>query len=1089
MYKLTSQSSCMLAVLLSASLTSTVCMAAIDLANAPLETGSTVDPNIMFLIDDSGSMQQGMMPEGLEDSASVSGNCSTNTYAGQSVCYYDMSGRVFLASSHLNKLYYNPTVTYKVPKYADGSTVPTVSFTSARVDGYNSSSTTVNLSNSYRAVMSAAASGTSTGAKANFAISPDGKVAAAFYYTFKPGCSNAYSDSCYDYKTPSTTSEKQNFANWFSFYRTRILASKAGIGDAFFQQGTAMRVGYAGINNLDSMKGVRQFSGSNRTNFFTWLYGVKADGGTPLRSALNRTGEYYSTKEPWRTDPANSSSALLECRQNFTILMTDGYYSAETVMTEQDNNQGPTITGPKGKSYTYQPVSPFASSQSNTLADVAMFYWRNELDAGWSSSEKLANTVPSSSENPAFWQHMVTFGVGFGVSGTINPKSAFDAISNNGSITWPSTGTDTGKIDDLLHAAVNSRGGFFSASNPEVFASELANTLSTIAERVGTSSNIAATAINSLQTESNLYQARYIAGEWSGDLWAYDTSDTSTPLWKATDQMPAPAARKIFYGADNGAAKEFLWTNLSTAERLALTGGDVLNYVRGDSSKEKRNGGSFRNRIRILGDLVNSSPELVEAPYDLNFQRYGWTGAASYRAFLQSAASRPAMIYVGANDGMLHGFNADNGTEVFAYIPKSVMDPLPSSTTNVLNLYAQPNYSHRYSVDGSPVVADVYINNSWRSILLGSQGRGGNGLFALDVTNPAAISTANVLWDKTYAELGQYLGTPQITRTKNGTWVAIVGYGYNNTTQQSGIMIINLADGTVLKKIATGVGTSSDPNGMSEVNLLDIDNDGNTDWVFGADYHGYVWKFDLSASSESAWALAYNGQPLFQAKNGSGGRQKITGGLLSSVEAKTGKVWLFFGTGSYLGVNDPSNQDQQSWYGIMDGQIIAGRSVLEQRIISNVGEQRVISDVSAMGVNSRGWYMDLIDTRERIVDPPLMVGTELVMNTTIPDTNVCNPSGSGYLMAVAPYTGSRLKQTFFDINNDNQFDNSDKVTVASQLTVVSGIKVSSLNSVTRLAKVGDLIKSFNNCEGGCIESRSIDPTRNVGMQSWRELSN
>ena len=1089
MFRRTWQQRSFYLLILSAVLTSTVCQAAIDLASAPLETGTTVDPNIMFLIDDSGSMQQGMMPEGLEDSASVSSSCSTNSYAGQSVCYYSMSGRVFLTSSHLNKLYYNPTVTYKVPKYADGTSLPAVSFTSARVDGYNSNSTTVNLSTSYRAVMSAAASGTSTGAKANFAVSPDAKVAPAFYYTFKTGCSNAYSDSCYDYNSLSSTTDKQNFANWFSFYRTRLLAAKAGIGDAFFQQGTAMRVGYAGINNMGSLKGVRQFSGSNRTNFFTWLYGVDADGGTPLRSALDKAGEYYSTKEPWRTDPTSSSSALLECRQNFTIMMTDGYYSSETVMSEQDNNQGPTITGPKGKTYTYQPVSPFASSQSNTLADVAMYYWRNELDAGWASSEKLANTVPSSADDPAFWQHMVTFGVGFGVTGTVNAKSAFDAISNNGSISWPSTSTDSGKIDDLLHAAVNGRGGFFSASNPEIFASELSNTLSTIAERVGTSSNIAATAINSLQTESNLYQARYIAGEWSGDLWAYDTGNTTTPIWKATEQMPSAVARKIYFGTSAGTANEFLWSNLSSAERTALASSDILNYVRGDTSKEKRNGGSLRNRIRILGDLVNSSPELVEAPYDLNYQRYGWDGAASYRTFLQNTASRQSMIYVGGNDGMLHGFNADTGSEVFAYIPKTVMDPLPAQTVNVLNLYAQANYSHRYSVDGSPVVADVYLNNSWRSILLGSQGRGGNGLFALDVTNPSAITAASVLWDRTYTELGQYLGTPQVTRTESGKWVVVVGYGYNNSTNQSGILIINLADGTVLKKIPTGAGTSADANGMSELNLLDIDNDGNTDWVFGADYHGYVWKFDLSASSEAAWTLAYNGLPLFQAKSAGNVRQKITGGLLASIDAKTGKVWLFFGTGSYLGVNDPSNQDQQSWYGIMDGEIIAGRTVLEQRTISNVGEQRVISNVSAMANSSRGWYMDLIDARERIVDPPLMVGTELVMNTTIPDTNVCNPSGAGYLMAVSPYTGSRLKQTFFDINDDNQFDNDDKVTVGSELTIVSGIKVSSLNSVTRLAKVGDLIKSFNNCEGGCIESRSIDPSRNTGMQSWRELSN
>ncbi|MDZ7870271.1 MAG: PilC/PilY family type IV pilus protein [Rheinheimera sp.] len=276
---------------------------------------------------------------------------------------------------------------------------------------------------------------------------------------------------------------------------------------------------------------------------------------------------------------------------------------------------------------------------------------------------------------------------------------------------------------------------------------------------------------------------------------------------------------------------------------------------------------------------------------------------------------------------------------------------------------------------------------------------------------------------------------------------------------------------------------------MAEVNLLDVDADGNTDWVYGADLHGNVWKFDISSTSTSAWNIAYSGQPLFQAKNGSGTRQMVTGGVLASVQPTTGKVWLFFGTGRYLNVNDPSNADQQTWYGIMDGATISGRTELDSRTITNVGEERVITSANSLTAGKKGWYMDLIDTRERIVDMPLMVGPELVMNTTIPDTNVCNPSGSGYLMAVSPYTGARLKKSFFDLDDDDNFDEDDKVTVSGNPTIVSGIKVSSLNSVTRLAKIGDIIKSFNNCEGGCIESRTIDPTRNTGMQSWHELTN
>ena len=1079
-------------LLCGALLASGTVQAAIDIASAPLETGSTVDPNIMFLLDDSGSMLQGMMPENLEDNANVNDSCSKSTHAGMSMCYYNTTGRAYLASAHLNKLYYDPTITYPVPTKADGTTFGPATYTAAKVDGYVSGSSTVNLSSGYRAIMASGSVG--TGAKTVFAISPGGNAGAAFYYNYTSGCMNSvYSDSCYTQKALSGAAEQQNFANWYSYHRTRLLAAKAGIGSAFHQQSTAMRVGYGSINEMASKVGVRQFSGTSRTAFFNWLYTLPPDsGGTPLRSALTSAGNYFKTEEPWRVDPTNSSSALLECRQTFTILMTDGYYNDSASGGEHDNVAGSTITGPKGRTYTYTAKNPFAYNTKDTLADIAMNFWKNDLDAGWAANRKMENTVPTSAANPAFWQHMVTFGVGFGVQGSVNPTTAFNAINSGASVPWASPSTDPGKIDDMLHAAVNSRGSFFSASNPKAFSDGLADTLSAIAERIGTSSNIAATAINSLQSESNLYQARYVAGEWTGDLWAYDTEDTVTPIWKATDVMPAHGSRNLLYGADSGTAKTFTWSNLSTAEKTVLGNvSTVLDYLRGDTTLEKRNpGGIYRNRGKILGDLVNSSPELVEAPYDLSYHRYNWTGANSYRTFIEGAAkTRTPMLYVGANDGMLHGFNANTGVEVMGYIPRAVMAPLPSDTVSVLKKYSEPTYSHKFSVDGSPVVADVYIGGEWRSVLIGSMGRGGNGLFAIDVTNPGSITASKVLWDKTFSELGSYLGTPQVTRTKTGQWVIVAGYGYNNSTNQSGLLVIDIATGNIVKQLATGQGTAGDPNGMAEVNLLDVDADGNTDWVYGADLHGNVWKFDISSTSTSAWNIAYSGQPLFQAKNGSGTRQMVTGGVLASVQPTTGKVWLFFGTGRYLNVNDPSNADQQTWYGIMDGATISGRTELDSRTITNVGTERVITAANSLTAGKKGWYMDLIDTRERIVDMPLMVGPELVMNTTIPDTNVCNPSGSGYLMAVSPYTGARLKKSFFDLDGNDNFDEDDKVTVSGSPTIVSGIKVSSLNSVTRLAKIGDIIKSFNNCEGGCIESRTIDPTRNTGMQSWRELTN
>ena len=1081
-------------LLLSAALGASTAEAAIDISSAPLETGTAVPPNILFILDDSGSMNLNTMPDGL---FSTPGTCETKSPTKQRYDELDFvkcasKGRRFMASSHLNKVYYNPATTYQVPPSPSGA-YATPSYTSVRINGYSTSSTpaTLNLSTGYRALFRWFEPSNTHYAISNSDSSFDAGDAFYFRFNNSSGCStNPKQDSCYDLVQMSTQSaaQQENFAIWFSFYRTRLMASKAGISRAFDSQTDSIRVGYGAINISPVIRaGVGAFNPGQRTAFFSWLHGKTATSTTPLNRALNAAGTYFKTDDPWRTDPNVTSSAMLECRQNFTILMTDGYYTDSSSVGDQDSTDGTLITGPKGKSYTYKAGNPFKDGVSNSLADVAMKYWKEDLKTN------LPNTVPYSGANPAFWQHMVTFGVGLGVEGSIKPAStAFDAINSSAAVTWGAINTNEGKIDDLLHAGVNSRGGFFSADDPTKFAEGLSATLNTIQERVGSASNIAATAINSLQTESNLYQARYIAGQWSGDLWSYAVNDINTPVWKASEKLPAPSSRKIFVGNGSTSARNFTWANLTTAEKTALANdANIVDYLRGDQSKEKLKGGVYRDRLSALGDFVNSSPELVGKPIDMSYHRYSWAGASAYRTFLNEpeVKSRAPMIYVGGNDGMVHGFNSSTGVEVFAFIPSAVMAPV-SAGLSVLKKYSEPTYAHRFSVDGSPVVADVYIDDGWKSLLIGGMGRGGNSLYAIDVTNPETVSASSVLWDKSFAELGVYLGKPQVHRMESGNWAIVVGYGINNTSHKSGLLVIDVKTGNVLKKIPTTAGAVGDPNGMSEVNVLDIDNDGAIDWVYGGDLHGNVWKFDLSAASSSSWVVANSGLPLFQAKDASGNRQKITGGVMSSIDPKTGKSWVFFGTGQYLNQDDPSNTQTQTWYGIIDGPSVGSRSELAQRIMTNVGDVRVVTEADTLGVGKKGWYMDLIDPRERIVDLPVVVGSDLVMNTMIPDTNVCNPSGSGFVMAVSPYIGARLKRTFFDVNKDGVTGgSSDRVTVAGQEVEVSGKSTTSLNSVPTFSKKGDKIVALLNCENANVCEELVNLNKNVGLQSWHEVGN
>ncbi len=1085
-------------LLVSALFAASTVQAAINIAQAPLETGTAVDPNILFVLDDSGSMRWGFMPDELDTDFNLGNDCSSSTmdYAGAKALACSASGRKYLASSHLNTVYFDPAENYPVPLKPDGvNYYPTPSFTSAPHNGYDSSSSKVDLSSKYYALIADYYYPNRNGTY-GFAISDstsDRNPSPAFYFKYRTGCTqNERSDSCYDYVNVANlgAAEKQKFANWFSFYRTRMMLAKSGVSAAFQSQLQSMRVGYGAINSGVITADVAPFGGGNRSGFFSWLHGKQATGGTPLLTALDTAGQYYQGDKPWLTVPSDPRSAKLECRQSFTILMTDGYYDGSvSAGGNQDGSDGSTITGPNNPDYTYKASDPFRDGESNTLADVAMKYWKTDL------RPDLANTVPVPlpNLNPAFWQHMVTFGVGLGVTGSVTAQQGFDAVTSKSAVNWWGGSEKQNKINDLLHASVNGRGGFFSANKPSTFASGLANTLANISARAGSASNIAATAINSLQTESNVYQARFIAGEWAGDLWSYKVDDVSTPVWKASEQLPAPAARNIWFGSSGstGNAKAFVWSEMSAAEQKAFNNdAAVVDYIRGDRSKEKKNGGLYRDRTSLLGDLVNSSPELVSAPVDMSYHRYSWSGASSYRSFLESnVKSRPSVIYVGGNDGMLHGFNADTGRELLAFIPAAVMAPIGGQTVNVLKKYSEQNYQHMFSVDGSPTVVDVFDGNNWRSVLLGSQGRGGNALFALDVTDPARFGGNNVLWDKSFAELGVYLGEPQVFRLNSGHWALVAGYGYNNSSEQSGILLIDVLTGNIIKKLPTGKGSASDSNGMSEISTLDINNDGNIDWVYGGDLHGHVWKFDLSSASEAGWIIANNGQPLFSAVNAQNKRQSVTGGVLANIDPKTGKAWVFFGTGRYLNQDDPSNAEQQTMYGIIDGPTVSSRAELDARTITTVGDKRVVSYAAQLSVGKKGWYMDLVDTHERIVDMPSMLGGDLVLNTTIPDTNVCNPSGSGYIMAVSAYSGSRLKKIFFDSSGDKNFDNSDKVQISGTATDVSGIRVGSLNSVVTFAKNGSNVLALANCDGVNMCGTAVNASVARQMLSWHEISN
>lgn len=1145
--------------------------APLNLSNVPLYLGGSVDSNVIFMIDDSGSMHFELMPDQLR---TQSGNNSTNDSLGPTYMFprgntglygggdnstnnvpsfrfkasetSNINERITAAyyRSHThNTAYYNPAVKY-IPWPNDDNTGPYVSWGGTSGNSNPESAyhhpirtskgainlTTVNTSTASWTVCTSPIPG-ANGCSSQTVVSRS--FYPAVYYHFTGGeiwNVNNYQQVEIRSTTPTYSGhgrenrsdcvngvctyaqEIQNFANWYTYYRSRLLASQGSIGRAFSSQRENMRVGFgtlnAGSTNIDGVntsrivRGVRPFSGTNRTAFFNQLYErTYPFSGTTLREALDAAGQYYSrtdSKGPWGENPgtgSETSSEHLSCRQSFTVLMTDGYWSDTSFSSanNQDGSNGLVIKRPDsaaGEDFQYKPLAPFSDNYSNTLADVAMKYWKNDLRTD------LDNRVPTTIQNPAFWQHMVTFGVSLGLAGTIMPETAFAAISSNSTIAWPEpVGFTSSKIDDLLHASVNSRGGFFSAEDPDTFANDLSSVLSAIQDREESSASSVALNSGSISSTSRVFQARFDSRDWSGQLLSFAINTTPgenlgnlimPAEWDARNLIPTANNRKIIT-YDGSSGKPFRYLDINQAQRDSLKNEATLNYLRGDKSNEMSNNGEFRNRKFLLGDIINSNPALVAAPV----QRYpdNWGPGAPenvnpYSTFREDNKSRLPVVYVGANDGMLHAFNANTGAEIFGYVPGALFERLSLLTT--------PEYTHRYYVDGSPTIVDAFDSNGniWKSVLVSGLGSGGQGIFALDVTNPD-VSTADestlankVLWeytDKTdadSADMGYTFGQPSIVRLQNGQWAALFSGGYNNISDNSGdgtandsttgnavLYLIDLFDGTFIAKFDTKNGTAEDPtengrpNGFASPAAIDVDGDSIVDFIYAGDLFGNMWKIDVSHPEKEKWGFAFGTQadpePFFKACFGNDceGVDKNKVQPITTrpqiVRHPTSKGFLvMFGTGKYfeIGDNSATGQITQSFYAIWDKAEntltpIVRSNLLQQKIDSEVrvsgSDYRVTSNKIIDWANQKGWFIDLIspgatsNLGERQVSNAIIRNGKVIFTTLLPSDDPCLYGGSSWLMELDFISGSRLDYSPFDINDDGSFDSTDYICIAN----------------------------------------------------------
>ena len=737
---------------------------------------------------------------------------------------------------------------------------------------------------------------------------------------------------------------------------------------------------------------------------------------SPIAGLLKAAQDYYVAKNP----PTSNG-----CTANrYVVLVTDGLPTMDLA-----GNAWPPLGSTAAAGYavtaTFNADGSLATTNSRALTDTI-----NTLAA--LKAAKIKTFV-------------IALGAGVANSTSVVGETLTSMAVAGGSSTYYSAQSVT-----QLNAAMQ-----------QILATILAETAATSA------SSVNSTGIN---TKSVAYQGKFTTSDtfqdWTGNLLAFpinpttgqiDTTLTSA-LWSAQAQLDAQnwdTGRFIVtWDPVAHAGAPFLWNStnptLGIASGTALgaaletftpdtSGQDVLQFLRGSNAQEQRNGGQFRNRTHKLGDVVDSAPLYVAAPG-------GPWQQSSYFAFEAMYANRESLIYIGANDGMLHAFDAATGNEKFAYAPNGVWSDL----IKLVNPYY--NEQHWFYVDGSPNAADLqFADNSWHTVLLGSESAGGSSIFALDVTNPSNFtneaSVANeVLWEFTDGNMGLTYSAPMGVYTAAG-FAVVFGNGYNSPTGQPYLYALSPQTGAVMAKInlcgaVPAACNAALPNGLSSVTSMNTSGLLSTpaNVLYAGDLQGNLWRVNISNANPALWTVSV----LFKARDSLGNPQPITVGpavtLNPLAPSLTGSM-VYFGTGQFLSVADLSNTQVQSIYGVYDSggapALPLLRSSLVQQTMTNVtgtttgGATVALRELSNNAVtlpSKHGWYVDLtLSSGERNVTAPALFNGTLQVVTYQPNPNACTSGGNSWYMVFNYSTGGATTVPQFDWNGNSGVTNVDLV--------------------------------------------------------------
>ena len=865
----------------------------VDLLATPPELTTTVDPNVVVTFDDSGSMMATSLPD------SLSGSYGNKYYfsPGTNLIYFDPAksyppplkadGTSFPDASY-TKAWRDGLCANASGSYCDGS-ANTVDLSTKFYVGFSKITSTGDTPNS------TAGNSISTGVRGG----NSGDYNGGFYYTCptpfnNTGCVATYVNS-------AGGGIKKKFANWYSYYRTRNLLSRTSLTRAFGSISGDVRVAWQTINSdyetpysiaapALSTRAIEKSVGAWRSSFYDWIYNTVSTGSTPNRRAMIQAGEFF--KRPLSTNNMNPywevtpdgplAGQNLSCRKNFNMQVTDGYWNDASAALKPvapsgyfDGQTSRTLPDTRAFSSTGAESRIIwnvqGSKESLSMANIAFYYWASDLQSSLNNnvtpyisdkSTGVTGAVPllngdgpldnleiywNPLNDPATWQHVSQFMVTLGVAGSLDYPGDLLPLrkglpTSAGTAGWPKPlNNDPSGVDDTWHAAVNGRGAYFSASDPQQLVQTLTDILTAILAQSAASTPIAIS-LPLITAGTTGYAASYQSSDWSGSLTRNNLDSNADPItppvWDAgcmltggqclstgatVTQVLAPNARKIVTSDGiPGTGKAFRWASLSAAQQDKLNanpttidltatpsyttdglGSDRVDYVRGDRTRESTGTPRFRTRGSLMGAVIKGEPVYVSSPisgfrdvFPLGSpEQAAALGGAGYGAFQFDQRGRTPRVFVGSNDGMMHAFDASSGEEKWAYVPNAIIENLRLTQSTQLSAGLVS------TVDDAPQQIDAFIDGAWRTYLIGSLRLGGRGVYALDVSDANISSESGAVavpkWEFTNvapssdagsdcqpgarfcSSLGYTYDSVSVARLHyNDRWAVIVSSGY-----------------------------------------------------------------------------------------------------------------------------------------------------------------------------------------------------------------------------------------------------------------------------------------------------------------------